>query len=209
MDARIGWLLLGAVVGFILGYITRSLREIKQKVEEVDKHVTAKPPSDAGFVRNPIILDGILILVLALVVWSSFKSQIVSNDVEKTQSQLKTALSQLKTTQSQLAQAQAAQKKTTECTQEFLSKTIEALNERTTYTQAQASANVDLQKAFDKLITASLRKPPPDAKEARQIVETYAAALKHFIEISAKSASKAAGHPFPTNDEFNSCIDQK
>lgn len=79
---RLGWWLFGCAVGFILGYIVRYLREIKEEVHEVDELVK-KIDKEGGFVRYPYVADVMLIVVVLVTVWAAFLSQKASNDVRE------------------------------------------------------------------------------------------------------------------------------
>lgn len=191
---RLIYLAIGGAIGFVLGYMVRSLRRIDARLEGVEK--IKKPPNDAGFVRNPIILDIVLLLVVLMTAWAAVSSQLNSN--------------KLADAQHTIATNQVRQDRLTSCTSTFLSETIVALNERTTYTQEQADANVQLQKAQAQFLGLLFRKQPPVTRE-----ESYAAAQKYFnaltsfIEVNAKSNNKVSSNPYPTNDEFRACIDHK
>jgi hypothetical protein len=196
MDTRILYLLIGCGIGFVLGYIVRSIREIKEKVEEVDLHVREhdehKPPNDpndGGFVLPKFVGQVALLLVVLLTAWSAFASQKATNDIKDTQ---------------------AAQKRATSCTVTFLRTTISALNQRTTYTVAQANANVSLQQSFEKIVDLSLRKTPkvtPD--EARRAVEEYSISLKAFLSLSQANSQKIVQNPYPTAHELQICLNRK
>lgn len=189
MDTRLGALLLGCVIGFILGYIVRSLREIKAKVDRVDKHVTEKAPrGDDGFTTPEWLKNIALLIVVAITAWSAFASQHNSNEIKKSSDD---------------------RDKIVACNQLYLTATIAALNARTTFTQQQSASNVELQKSLSNLVTLSLRTPPLGPDAARAVVEGFSAALKHFLDLSAKSADKVDKNPYPTPTAFLDCLNKK
>lgn len=186
---RIGWLIVGCMIGFAVGYIVRYLQEIKDELDEVDDIVTklARDPNDDGFVSSHIVGDIALLIVVLLVVWAAFSSQSASNDA--------------KDTQRRFAQ-------TTTCNQEYLTKTVRALNERTEFTQQQASANVDLQKAQADFFALLLRKPPESVAVRTDAAQTYLRTLTDFVAVSGKSAKKVEQYPFPTPEELSACFER-
>lgn len=86
---RIGWLILGCLIGFVLGYIARSLRDIKEELDEVDelvKHVSGADNEQAEArkkewwqrrLRGP---DFALLAVVVITAYAAFMSQSASND---------------------------------------------------------------------------------------------------------------------------------
>jgi heme exporter protein D len=80
LSERILWLAMGMALGFVLGYIVRSLREIKQKVSEVNKTVNSRTRDERGFMRVPFIADALMLVVLAVVAYSAFQTQMIIND---------------------------------------------------------------------------------------------------------------------------------
>jgi hypothetical protein len=83
---------LGGAVGFVLGYIVRSLREIKEGVDEVKSHdqkheiaeeVTKRVKGEGGFVRIPYVQDVLMIFVITLVVYAAWSTQGVNNDLQQ------------------------------------------------------------------------------------------------------------------------------
>jgi len=85
---RLMWLLLGCLIGFVLGYIVRSLQDIKEKVDEIDEVVTDAPskwePNERGFMRLPRFAELSLLLVIALTVWASFATARVNAQLNNT-----------------------------------------------------------------------------------------------------------------------------
>ena len=185
LDDRLMYLLLGVCVGFILGYITRTLREIKEELYEVDGRVSRKR-DDAGFMRYPVVADVMVVLVVVITVWAAFASQRASNEVRDNQDQIA---------------------RITECNQVFLSRTIQRLNERTEYSGEQARANVQLQTEQAKLLAALLVQPPPTAVEGRAALEEYyESGVRDFIEANDKALKIYKENPYPTEEELSDCF---
>lgn len=208
----LGWLALGCFIGFVLGYQTRTIRdlsdelhEMKEEVDEIDdyvhdqmnteenespkqegpRHRTRLRDNEKGFVRNPIIMDIALLIVVILTVWAAFASQTASNDVEKTQTQLT---------------------RVTLCNQHFLSRALSALSERSDFVKRQADANVSLQKAQGKFLSTLLRHPRPPQSERSDALRKYVDALVAFYKANAQTAAKAEQTPYPTDEELADCL---
>lgn len=190
LDSRIELFLFGCVIGFIVGYIVRSLRDIRKKVNEVDEIVKKK--QDRGAVSIEALKNLALFVVVILTVWAAWTSQKSSDKTQDTQIKQKV-------TQNQLV-------KITSCNQDFLAKTIAALNARTVYSQDQAKANVDLQSAQLKLLTLAFKKPPLSDSEGAAAVKTYFDALTTFVSFSSKQTNAIAENPYPTSTAFSDCL---
>lgn len=184
LDERIGWLLLGMAVGFVLGYIVRSLRDIKEELDEVDELVRRQ--NESGFARNPVILDVVLLIVVALTVWAAFASQALSNQVQQTQRN---------------------QTQSVVCNKQYLRKTIVALNQRTSYVQHQTLANIKLQTAQRDFFLIIFEHPRNDKIEIKAFKE-YLDSLKSFVRISHKVSGRASFVPYPTATDLSNCLEE-
>lgn len=187
---RLAWLSLGCFLGFVLGYIVRSLREIKEEVEEIDGIVKEKrrhTREDDGFSRYPLMWDVVLLVVVILTAWGAFSSAKASNDAQDSQHQVAVV---------------------TTCNQEFLAKTIRALNIRTNSVQSRADANLELQKAQSEFFSLLLRKPPESEVVRSQAAEDYLNALKDFVRESGQAETTGTSFPYPTNEELSKCLNQ-
>lgn len=150
---------------------------------------TSKHKSDeSGVMRYPLVQDIALLLVIALTVWAAVSSQYATNDVQNTQRRLD---------------------RISTCNQEYLSKTISALNQRTSYFQAQSDANVKLQKAQSSYIAIFFQQPPPGTPAAVAALKQYFKALTEYLQVSDKSSKKARDNPFPTNRDLKTCLNPK
>lgn len=101
--------------------------------------------------------------------------------------------------QRQAQQARAA------CVSDVLNDFVKATNERTTYTEELSAANENQLEAFNDLVLASLEKPPPGEKEAREIVINYRDALAAYFKVSDKAQKKRENFPYPTAQEVAAC----
>lgn len=185
---RLEWLMLGCIIGFILGYIVRTLREIKEELDEVDDIVKADhglPKSERGAIHTPTIAGFMLLVVVAITAWAAFASQQASNKVQATQDQLA---------------------RVTSCNKAYLSKTIATINARTRYSQRQAVANVELQKSQARFVTLILHEPPYSEQRRRDAFTEYLNDLNTFINTSSDQANTVEQNPYPTTDELDSCI---
>jgi hypothetical protein len=179
---RLTWWLFGCAVGYILGYIVRSLREIKEELHEVDDIV--KSHDERGFMRNPIVADIMVLLAVGLTAWAAFSSQSALNSYEQTQDRIT---------------------RITICNQQFLAKTISALNERTTYTQDQVASSVRLNKAQGEFFRTIFENPADDGAEL-QAFRAYLNAYEVFLEESQSSKRHVSMNPYPTNEELAACL---
>ena len=192
---RIGWLLLGMAVGFIAGYIVRALRElkddvhdVKEELHEVDEIVKHKLFGDDGFMNNRIVADVLMVVVLAIVVWAAFASSKASRDVSAVNDKQDVSI---------------------DCTEDYLARTVEALNDRTTYTQAQAQANVELQKAQAEFLALIFRRPPYPQEKQEAAGQKYLNALTEFVEVSMKNVTTLEANPYPRPGEFQACLNKE
>lgn len=185
---RLEWLMLGCLIGFILGYIVRTLREIKEELDEVDDIVKADhglPKSDRGSIHAPTAAGVMLIVVVLITAWAAFASQKASNEVQNTQDQLA---------------------RVTGCNKDYLSKVIQVINARTRYSQRQAVSNVQLQKSQARFISLLLHDPPPTDDRARSAFSEYFEDLSTFINTSSNQANVVEQNPYPTTAELDACV---
>lgn len=196
LDDRFVYLLLGMAIGFVLGRLTRSLNrleaevdDIKEELDEVDEIIkeewTERHRNQDGFIKPSIPMGISLFIVIAVTVGAAFLSQKAANDAQN---------------------AQDALARVTACNSALLSKTIVALNERTTYTGAQATANVDLQKDQSRFFDLLLHRPPYSEHRRFRAAENYQESQHHFLDLTKKTANKIEENPYPTKAELQSCI---
>lgn len=198
MDDRVAYLVLGCIIGFILGYFVRSLRDIRQTTHHTDEVVT-KIRDESGFIKKVSASGIALFLVVALSFFASVQSQMNSNAVEKNQKQQKEILTAFGKNQTQ-------QKRIVTCTQSYLSKVLVAVNERTTYSKDQSLAVITLQKAQAEFITLALQDPPLESSRVEKGLRTYLNSLNAYVEIVSKTANKQAQNAYPTDEALASCL---
>lgn len=193
-DDRLGFLILGGMIGFILGYIVRSLRDIKEELDEVDELVKDrfKNRDESGFI-NSTLGNVALIVVIGLTVFASIASQRAHNDSEN-------ALKQFNAAQVQLAHQ-------TLCNRTVLKDALVALNERTTYSEAQVNTNVALQTSFSRLLGTLLNNPDLSPKQREDATNKYFQDLTNYVSIADKTKQKVRDNPFPSDEELSSCLE--
>lgn len=194
---RITYFVLGCIIGFIVGYFARAMREVREKLEEVDNHVTHKEPAkDDGFVIfSDKVKNALLLIVVVIVAVSAFNSQHNSNKVADAQKRS--------------SDAQASVKQTSECNKESQAKTVAALNARTQYSSDQAKANVDLQRAQSVYLNVVATRPPASDLVKSQALQTYIKVLRNYLTIGDKTVQAIAQNPYPTSEEFETCLHRK
>jgi hypothetical protein len=175
-DERLGYLLLGCAIGYVLRIL---------QVWFVSKMKTGRHRDERGFMRRPLIADVAIVLVVLLTAFAAFKSQKASNDVTSTQDKVE---------------------RVSTCNQLFLTDTIEALNERTQFTRELTAANSDLQKAQADFLNVAGKNPPPSDAEAEDAFDTYLEALNQFNRLSDKTVDKVGAFPFPSTEALVSCL---
>lgn len=191
--------LAGCLIGFGFGWIVRTLRvmmdTLNEEKEEVDVlYAIAKKnhPDDFGAVRWDLLRHVALFMVVILVAYSAIASGIASSKSDQAVSEVK--------------RVQQASNGIVVCNQEFLAKTIRALNERTEFTAAQNEANVALQKDQARFFTLLLEQPPRPERQRRVAAERYLDSLTHFVTISGQAKRQVESNPYPTNQELSDCL---
>ena len=210
---RVGWILLGMA----LGYIIRLLQEMKKEVHEVDEIVTrreqrskTKKPrrerDEGGFMRFPLAADIAMGLVFAMCLWATFTTGATNNKLEDAIGDLKAQQTSIVAGQKEDEQIQLRLARITVCTQEYLGKTIKALNTRTEFTQAQANANVKLQQAQTEFLQVVLIRPPVSEAEREAALRLYVTRLEEFVAIADKNRKATAKSDYPKREELQSCL---
>lgn len=192
LDDRLIYLLLGCFIGFALGYIARTLQTLSEKVDEVDK--TVKKRDEGGFVRNPIVLDFILLFVVGLTAWSAISSQVASNKSNDTSDTV--------------IQVQKDMAKNQACTTQVLFDVVTAANDRTTYSADQADANIKAWQAQKDLLTKS-QDPGLNRAQQLRLYQTYVAQVGHYLEIAVKARDNSQNHTYPTVKDLTGCLQKK
>lgn len=187
LDDRITYMLLGAVIGFVLGYMVRYLRDIDETVHQVED-IVREEKDEIGSISMTYLKNFALMIVVLATVYAAFASQSASNSVKDTQKKLQLVVS---------------------CNQEYLAKTINALNQRTQYSLEQTDKNIALQRAQADYLNVVLE--IPDAGEIRtdKALRLYFEKLTGFATVSGKQTDKILTNPYPTNTELLDCIAKK
>lgn len=217
LSDRALYILVGMVIGAVLGYFSRVLQEIrkdvadnasvvhdiKEEVDEIDSIVKSNRVRDeSGFMRIPVVADIILISVLAMTVWAAISTGVTNNKLEN-------ALDDIRQNQSADDRQEVRIQKVTSCTLEFTSRTIQALNERTTYTGQAANANAEVLQAQQDFLEIILKIPPPSDEEALEALRTYTLAVGEYNVLADKSDDKRNEFAYPTNKELAACLGVK
>lgn len=193
---RLGWMLFGAVIGLFAGYLLRYLQDLKEELDEVDGIVKKElgkrqtdriQNQDGGMTVGDAVRNLALFIVVAVTVAAALISQHASDKAND---------------------ALNRENVRSGCNQEFLVKTVKALNERTEFSSAQATANVTLQQAQADFFSLLLRKPPEPEATRSQAAQDYLKALREFIDVNSKTAQKARSFPYPTPEALRACYNK-
>lgn len=209
-DDRLQYLLLGMGIGFVLGYLVRliqsirndvgglkaDVKDVKEELDEVDdivkRELGPRDRNESGFIKPGWVANIAVLLVVGLTAWAAFVSQKASNDVQDAQAQLQ--------------QTQVFLAHQTVCNKTVLRSALVALNERTTYSEAQVNANVALQTSFSDLLGTLLHKPPFSVKRQNAATSHYFQDLTNFVSIADKTKKKQRENPFPKSVELDECL---
>lgn len=198
LDERVLWLLLGIMIGLFIGHITRLLQDIKEETSEVKSILKKGQPrksNERGLINSKFANSIALAVVVALAFISAIQSQVASNKVTDTQSQLLSTQRQLDAI--------------VDCNQTVLADALNALNTRTVYTRSAAASNLKLIRAQVTMFDVLLHRPPfafPVQFDAQSV---YNEAAKATIEAQVKSAKNAKETDYPDADELDNCMRAK
>lgn len=187
-DDRLFYTLLGSLIGFVLGYVVRTLQDIRDELSSLDENVkktTELDRANDGFLRYPVFANVALFLVLALTAFAAFASQRANNEVEATQERIE---------------------RVTKCNHQILTETIEALNERTTYARRASDANVSLQRAQADTLRVLLAKPPRPSSEREAASRAYFDALTLFLTSSKSASVTSSSTDYPKAKDLEECL---
>ena len=214
LNDRAVHILMGMVIGAVLGYLTRVLQEIykkveasavdihdiKEEVDEIDSIVkNRRDRNEGGFSRVPWVANLIMLSVIAMTVWATFSTGATNNKLEK-------ALIDIQENQAADDKQEIRIQRVTSCTLEFTSRTIQALNERTTYTGKASDANAEVLQAQQDFLETILRTPPPSDEDALAALRTYTNAVATYNILADKSRDKRNQFAYPTNKELAICL---
>lgn len=198
LDERIIWLLLGVVIGLFMGYLTRTLRDIREGVKEVDSFLkTNSPPrrDESGAFKLPTWRGLAVFAAVAFTAIASFQSQAASNNADE-------SLKRADASQDQLEQVVS-------CIIVNQTNFLDAVNTRTTYTQSQAKANKKLQEAQKVFFGILLHIPPYTQERRTEAAREYQIALDNFLDAANASEKNAVITKYPLAEDLLSCIEEK
>ena len=141
-----------------------------------------------------------LIIVLVITVYAAIQSQIASNNS-------KTAIESNRVAIETLKQTQVAHNRIVFCLEQYTTKTLAALNGRTTYTKEQANRNVSLQESQARFLKLLLHQPPFSEARQSQAAQDYVTDLQQFVGVNEKAQEKIQQNPFPQSDALKTCLD--
>lgn len=196
IDDRWIHLLVGMAIGFVLGYFTRLVQDLREEVhevkeeldevkDEIEHEVFPRIRDESGFMRYPWIANIAVLLTVGLTVYAAFVSQKASNDSQASQDRIENIVL---------------------CLQNAQSQTLKTLNERSTFTKATADANIELQQSQEVFFSILLHKPPFDEARRSQAAADYFQDLQRFLTLAKKGNTKVTENPFPTDEAFGDCL---
>jgi hypothetical protein len=189
------WFTAGWWVGFFIGWLVKRQRDTTSTLKEIRDTVNSileDRRNEGGFVRNRYVLDVFLLVIVCITAYAAFRSEQTSD--------------RLADTQEKLAETQQRLENTTACNRVYLGETIDALNQRTTYTVQQAQANLELQKEQARYLGTVLVLPQPSAAELRTSLQRYFSELGKFTRTNTRTIDEIESNPYPTPTEFSQCL---
>ncbi len=184
------WFVIGGLGGYVLGKVQCRCdlpnHHKDRKAGMRNEHGVAR----ASYLNNVATKIGMAIVVVATV-WAALQST----------SAVRAVQAQQEADQQQQNIKNAEQR----CTTNVLFDTIDALNQRTEFSGAQAQANIELQKAQLPLVRA-IGDPTITDEEGARIVHNYLKALEKFLDLSSKQVSSVRQNPYPTIKGYQQCL---
>ena len=89
------------------------------------------------------------------------------------------------------------------CTNVVTTRIVEAVNDRTTYSEESAARNTDLQRAQQRMVAVFLSDADRSARV--EALSDYAETLDAFEDVQTKAATQRRAHPYPTESEIVEC----
>lgn len=185
------WLAVGLFLGYIAGRLHNDQRMIKEYVME---RKTKPVKDERGISTHRISADIAAAVIVVITAIAAFQSNQASNDGNA-------AIEQIQTQNEVRARENR-------CISSVWFATVQALNERTTYSGAQAQANRDLQEAQAELLAFFLNRSDSTEEEARAKIQDYFGALRAFLDLANKTLGQQTKFDYPTEDEFVACLRQ-
>jgi hypothetical protein len=177
------WVLLGAVVGIWVGWITPAPWELWRRRRGRD---------EGGFMASRVRANVALTIVVLVTVWAAIQSQIASDR----------ALSAT----TAVADAQDQDDRENACTSSVLFAGLGTLGDRADFGAAQSQANIDLQKAQLRFFSALAVQPGPSPEEGRRLFNKYLDALNAFLSAASEAVALNNTQPYPTPQEYAECL---
>lgn len=185
-------------IGCAIGYIIRTLQDIKKEVHEVDT-IVKRDKDESGLARFPVVLNILIVSVFLMTVWSVVRVEMSYNQSDQAVADIQT---QQEENEAQSDRIEAVAK----CTLSFTSQTIRALNERTEFTQAAANANTQVLREQARFLKIVLIIPPVSDEESRAALEAYFDRLQRYNRVAELQKQQVAENPYPTNKELATCL---
>lgn len=134
---------------------------------------------------------GLLIAVIATV-FAAITSQIAANKANANNAALQAD--------------QAVRDRQSQCTSQTLFSAIGALSDRAAYSNAQANANVELQKAQAALLLPSIKGHQFTPAEGQAALTKYFKSLTEYLTAATRNQNVAKLSPYPTPKQYASCL---
>ena len=185
---KLFWLVIGMAIGGGVGYLVRERQERTTRGGHLSHSATKKD-------RKINFQSVAMLVVVVLVVLAAFRSQRSANKANDAQKKIATSQDQVTDVAS--------------CSQTFLTITIAALNDRTTFSSQQAQAQVDIQVANEAYLQARQEVPPVSDAALSMVRMNYINVVQHYIMVQQQNATTIKNHPYPTVDDFMNCLKDK
>ena len=183
VDDRIGFFILGCFLGFVMGYVVRHLREIRNRLDEVD--IVVKPKNEDGFLETRFGTNIVMVMVLLMTAGAAFFSQRASDRVEDTQSQVSQTLA---------------------CHQDVFESFIEFVGKRTELQVAQGkNASETSRKQLGYWNEAF--KEPVNYDVAVRKLKDYLASLEQDVQLSSELANYTVNSEFYKDPGIDKCVE--
>lgn len=119
-------------------------------------------------------------------------------------------------TNNNLADLTAQMARSSQCTEDFLARTVSVANDRTELNPELNKASADRVRAEGRLfgflvqVNGSLKNGEDPSQAAiahyRKLVQAYFDAIQDYLVVLGRSDISQQNNPFPTSEEYNSCL---
>ena len=188
---RAAWFVVGLIAGFILGrWRNWSQRQkIKPQMRAANPHNYNRGRWNMRDERSAMSVNTANWLVMALlVVMVGFA-----------------AISADRATDA-VARQQDERDREQACTTAVLFDTVDALNARTQFSSAQASANIALQRAQSTLINSFINPPPGQPSDVA--LRDYFDSLTTYLAAVTTTSNAQEENPYPTVESYTKCLQE-